>query len=154
MSEITNIKQSILSDITGQEYINRRNFLESPIMWWENEQTQLNATNLNKMSRAIKNVQDEFSTESNNVQSILADVVSNIAGWSSTENNTAEIFNDYQNNKELQIIHQLKVLILLQAKFINIQMVIRKRLEKPLLLKELELFQPPIINMYKVDGTY
>jgi len=101
MSEITNIKQSILSDITGQEYINRRNFLESPIMWWENEQTQLNATNLNKMSRAIKNVQDEFSTESNNVQSILADVVSNIAGWSSTENNTAEIFNDYQNNKAI-----------------------------------------------------
>ena len=101
MSEITNIKQSILSDITGKEYINRRNFLESPIMWWENEQTQLNATNLNKMSRAIKNVQDEFSTESNNIQSILADVVSNSAGWSSTENNTAEIFNDYENNKAI-----------------------------------------------------
>lgn len=101
MGEITNIKQSILSEITGKESINRRNFLEPPIMWWENEKTQLNATNLNKMSRAIKNVQDEFSTESNNVQSILADVVSNIAGWSSTENATAEIFNDYTNNKAI-----------------------------------------------------
>lgn len=102
MSEY-NLKQNILSNITGSEYLNRRIYMQQPIMWWKNDVTQLNATNLNKISMGIRDVQQEFSIEAHNIQYLLAETVKNSAGWVSTENfsGTAEIFNDYQNNQAL-----------------------------------------------------
>lgn len=103
MSEIFNIRNILISNVSGDEYINRREYLESPIMWWENDKTQLNATNLNKMSMGIRDIQREFKTECGNMQDILTRFVNNSAGWMSTENenNTAEVFNDYENNRAI-----------------------------------------------------
>ena len=102
MSEF-NLKNTILTDIMSDEYLNRRIYMQQPIMWWKNDVTQLNATNLNKISMGIRDVQQEFSIESHNIQYLLGQTVKNSAGWLSTENasGTAEIFNDYDNNQAL-----------------------------------------------------
>lgn len=93
-------KVSILDKIEGPEkLINRGTFLQPPVMWWQNDVTQLNENNLNKMSMGIKNVQDEFNYTSIGLEEILSDIVKNNAGWRSAECPSGEIFNDYENNR-------------------------------------------------------
>ena len=91
---------TILNKITGSnKLINRGTYLQPPIMWWQNNITQLNANNLNKLSMGIKNIQDEFTQTSIATEEILADIVINNAGWRSAESATGAIFNDYENNR-------------------------------------------------------
>lgn len=93
-------KVSILDKIEGPEkLINRGTFLQPPVMWWQNDVTQLNENNLNKMSMGIKNVQDEFNYTSIGLEEILSDIVKNNAGWRSAECPSGEIFNDYEKNR-------------------------------------------------------
>lgn len=96
-----NKRKSILSDILGTDYINRNISMQAPVMWWENDKTKLNADNLNKLSRGINDVQTRLKLESYGTQSLLEYIVKESAGWLSTENSsgTAEIFNDYKNNR-------------------------------------------------------
>ena len=90
-----NGKQSILTNINSDEYINRKKYMQLPVIWWKNNVTQLNETNLNKMSMGIRDVQQEFTLESANVQLLLHEIVSNSAGWISKDNTSYIKILDY-----------------------------------------------------------
>lgn len=97
----TTKKQNILNKVIGsQKLINKGTYLDPPITW-HNNITQLNANNLNILSRGIKKVQDEFNIASNGLEEILSDMIVNNAGWKSAEIASGEIFNDYEKNRAL-----------------------------------------------------
>ena len=94
------IQQSLRDKIESGKYINRKIYIQDPVDW-KNDETQLNANNMNRMSRGISGLKNEFTTECYNMQGILKDFVVNSAGWKSKNSGTAEIFNDYELNRAL-----------------------------------------------------
>jgi hypothetical protein len=65
---------------------------------WVNDQTQLNEENMNRLSKGILLAQKALENNSYNCKESLKSIVGNNAGWISRYNNSAEIFNDYENN--------------------------------------------------------
>lgn len=100
MSNNPTIQQALKDKIENGQHINRKIYIQDPVDW-KNDETQLNANNMNRMSRGISGLKNEFSTECYNMQGILSDFVNNSAGWKSRGSNTAEIFNDYELNRAL-----------------------------------------------------
>lgn len=92
-------KNTNLKDITDSvDNVTAINSWTHHQIQWVNDDTQLNAYNMNKIAGGITELQDKFKAHSVSATRSTQLIAGNNAGWKSAHSDTAEAFNDYVNN--------------------------------------------------------